>query len=37
MDTEAMIYIFGPALVLVVGLGIAFGFHSYAVFKGYVK
>ncbi len=37
MTTEDMLIIFAPMLVYVIGLGIAFGCYSYAVFKGYVE
>lgn len=34
MDTEAMIYIFGPLIAYCIGVAIAFGCYSYASFKG---
>jgi hypothetical protein len=37
MDTEAMLYIFGPMIVYCIGVAIAFGCYSYAVYKGYIR
>ena len=34
MDTEAMLYIFGPLIVFCIGVGLAFGCYSYASYKG---
>jgi len=36
MDTEAMLYIFGPMIAYVIGVALAFGCYSYAVYKGRV-
>jgi hypothetical protein len=36
MDTEAMLYIFGPMIALCIGLAIAFGCYSYASYKGLI-
>jgi hypothetical protein len=32
MDTQAMLYIFGPLIAYSIGVGIAFGIHSYLCF-----
>jgi len=37
MTTADMLIIFGPMIAFALGVGIAFGCYSYAVFKGYVK
>jgi hypothetical protein len=37
MTTADMLIIFGPMIAYVIGLAIAFGCYSYAVFKGYVE
>jgi hypothetical protein len=34
MDTEAMLYIFGPLIAYALGGALAFGVYSYAVYKG---
>jgi hypothetical protein len=33
MDTEAMLYIFGPMIAYALGVALAFGCYSYAVYK----
>jgi hypothetical protein len=35
MDTEAMLYIFGPMIALSVGYAIMFAVHSYGTYKGF--
>lgn len=33
MDTQTMLYIFGPLIAYSIGVGIAFGIYSYLCFK----
>lgn len=34
MDTEAMLYVFGPMIGYCIGVGLAFLCYSYAAYKG---
>ncbi len=34
MDTETMLYIFGPMIAYAIGVALAIGCYSYAVYKG---
>jgi xanthine/uracil/vitamin C permease (AzgA family) len=37
MTTADLFIVFGPLIAYCIGVGIAFGCHSYAVYKGYVE
>ena len=37
MDTETMLYIFGPMIGYALGVALAFFCYSYAVYKGRVR
>lgn len=37
MDTEAMLYVFGPIVAYALGAGLAALCYSYAVYKGRIR
>ena len=37
MSTADLFIVFGPLIAYALGLALAFGCYSYAVYKGYVK